>query len=204
MIAERGLAATRLADIAERLDTSPGTVLYWFDSKEELLTEALFYEEERFRTDLEEKLDAEASPSARLDLLIRACIGEPSSGASDWRLWMDLWTRALREPGAGEARAELDRRWRAEIARIIADGQASGEFDGGSPDDVAAELAALLDGLAVQNTLGDPEMPDQRMLELARGAAERMLGCDLQEERPDGEEPTAVVRSASAARGNDL
>jgi AcrR family transcriptional regulator len=175
VIAERGLAATRLADIAERLGTSPAAVLYWFDSKEELLSEALSYEEERFRVELAELLEADATPSERLDRLILASVGEPSSGASDWRLWMELWTRALREPEAAGTRAELDRAWRGEIAAIIADGQRSGEFGGGMPDDVAAELAALLDGLAVQNTLRDAEMPDERMLEIARRAAERML-----------------------------
>lgn len=194
VISERGLAATRLADIAERLGTSPAAVLYWFDSKEELLSEALTYEEERFRVELGELLAAHASPSERLDLLIRACIGAPSSGASDWRLWMELWTRALRDPGAAMTRGELDRRWRSEIAAIVADGQRSGEFDGSDPDEIAAELAALLDGLAVQNTLGDPEMPDERMLELARRGAERMLGF-----RPKGPSRDADAEAVAVA-----
>jgi AcrR family transcriptional regulator len=175
VIAERGLAATRLADIAERLGTSPAAVLYWFDSKEELLSEALTYEEEQFRAELAELLAADATPTERLDLLITASVGDPDSGASDWRLWMELWTRALRESAAAKTRAELDRAWRGEIAAIVADGQRTGEFGGGAPDEVAAELAALLDGLAVQHTLDDPDMPDERMLRIARRAAERIL-----------------------------
>ena len=45
--------------------------------------------------------------------------------------------------------------------------------------DFAAELAAFLDGLAVQVALEDPEMPVERMSSMARGMAERLLGCSL-------------------------
>src|SRR5262249_50291658 len=41
VIVERGLASTRIADVAERAGTSPPAVLYWFRSKDELLAEAL-------------------------------------------------------------------------------------------------------------------------------------------------------------------
>jgi AcrR family transcriptional regulator len=188
VIAERGLGSTRIADVADRAGTSAPAILYWFDSKEELLSEALTDEEERFALELRKRLKATKSPSERLVILVAASTGSPSSGASDWRLWMELWTRALRDEGAGGTRAELDRRWRAEIAAIVADGQGSGEFAGDDPDETAAELAALIDGLAVQNTLGDPEMPDERMSAIVIRAAERMLGCELPEARPIKEE----------------
>jgi AcrR family transcriptional regulator len=189
VIAERGLASTRIADVAERAGTSDSAVLYWFDTKEELLFEALTAEEERFAEELRERLGAEESPSQQLITLINACVGSPSSGASDWRLWMELWNRALRDPAARRTRAELDRHWRAEIATIVADGQRTGEFGGGDPDEIAAELGALIDGLAVQNTLEDPEMTDQRMTAIAIRSAERLL--DLR--RPS---PRAVAEPA--------
>jgi AcrR family transcriptional regulator len=189
VIAERGLGSTRIADVAERAGTSDSAVLYWFDTKEELLFEALTAEEERFAEELRERLGAEESPSQRLITLINACVGSPSSGASDWRLWMELWNRALRDPAARRTRAELDRHWRAEIATIVADGQRTGEFGGGDPDEIAAELGALIDGLAVQNTLEDPEMTDQRMTAIAIRSAERLL--DLR--RPS---PRAVAEPA--------
>ena len=45
VIAERGLGSTRIVDVADRAGTSPPAILYWFDSKEELLSEALTDEE---------------------------------------------------------------------------------------------------------------------------------------------------------------
>jgi AcrR family transcriptional regulator len=187
VIAERGLASTRISDVAERAGTSASAVLYWFDTKEELLFEALTAEEERFAEELRERLGADETPSQRLITLINACVGSPSSGASDWRLWMELWNRALRDPAARRTRGELDRRWRDEIATIVAGGQRSGEFGGGHPEEIAAELAALIDGLAVQNTLEDPEMSDERMTAIAIRSAERLL--DLRRVRPAVAEP---------------
>ena len=48
VIAERGVSGTRIADVAERAGTSAPGVLYWFDSKDQLLGEALAAAEARF------------------------------------------------------------------------------------------------------------------------------------------------------------
>ena len=62
MIAERGVAGTRLADVAERIGVSPPAVLYWFDSKEQLLAEALVADEDRFYNALGVRLDRARRP----------------------------------------------------------------------------------------------------------------------------------------------
>ena len=48
VIGERGLCETRIADVAERAGLSPALVVYYFGSKEKLLTEALAYAEDLF------------------------------------------------------------------------------------------------------------------------------------------------------------
>lgn len=173
VIAERGIAATRIADVAERAGTSAPAVLYWFETKEDLLTEALAHEEERFREQLVERLEGHDAPE-RLALLIDA-----SCGGSDWNLWLELWTRALHDPEARRVRLELDRRWRMELIATVATGISAGEFADVDALGVGAVLAAFLDGLAVQVALNDPEMPVERMSSMARGMAERLLGCSL-------------------------
>ena len=174
VIAERGLAATRISDVAERAGTSPPAVLYWFESKDELLSAALTWEDDRFYTEVLEKLSPGLSPAERLALFIDA-----SAGGGGWTLWMEFWSRALRDPEAAKTRAELDRRWRAAIAEIVGEGQQTGDFGDADPDDVAATLAALLDGLAVQISLDDPEISPARMSELARRVASEQLACEL-------------------------
>src|SRR5436190_6887639 len=141
VIAERGIASTRIADVAERAGTSSPAVLYWFESKDELLAEALTVEEERFYGELTERMTTLERPRDRLRLLLEA-----SAEEYDWTLWMELWTRALRDRSTQMARRRLDDRWRSQIAAVIRDGQEAGEFGEAHSDDVALVLASLIDG----------------------------------------------------------
>jgi len=174
VIAERGIAATRLADVAARAGTSVPAVLYWFKSKDELLAEALTIQEERFYGRLTEQMDMLESPRDKLRLML-----DTSADEYDWTLWMELWTRALRDSASGDARIRLDERWRSQIAAVIREGQSAGEFGEADPDDVALVLASLIDGLAVQVTLGDPAVSKERMLARALEIAESLLDSEL-------------------------
>src|SRR5260370_29799445 len=46
VISERGFADTRIADIAERIGISPALVIYYFKTKDQLLTEAIRHYED--------------------------------------------------------------------------------------------------------------------------------------------------------------
>jgi AcrR family transcriptional regulator len=153
VIAERGVIGTRIADVAERAGTSAPGVLYWFATKDELLTEALAFSDDRFYAELSDRLAELASARARLERLVEVW---PAEGDSETVLWMELWVRALRDPQLARTRERLDRRWREAIADIVRDGQASGEFGPADADDLALLLGALMDGFAIQLALGDP------------------------------------------------
>src|ERR1700747_3923209 len=46
VITERGYADTRISDVAERTGTSPALVIYYFKTRDQLLTEAIRYSED--------------------------------------------------------------------------------------------------------------------------------------------------------------
>ena len=46
VIEDRGFPETRIADVARRAGTSPALVIYYFKTKDQLLTEALRYAED--------------------------------------------------------------------------------------------------------------------------------------------------------------
>jgi AcrR family transcriptional regulator len=175
VIAERGVAATRIADVAERSGVSPPAVLYWFDSKEQLLAEALTADDDRFYEELRERLEEAATPAERMVALI-----ETAAADSDFALWMELWTWALRDAELRAAREGFDSRWRAAIAAVIAEGVATGEFGATvDPSQTALAIAALIDGLTVQAALGDPEVSVARLTETVLASAERLLEAEL-------------------------
>jgi hypothetical protein len=102
---------------------------------------------------------------------------DPEPG-SYWLLWLDLWALSPRNPGVAAVRQKSDERWREAIRSIVQAGQEAGEFETVDADDFTIMLSALLDGLAVQIALEDPEVPPQRTYELAMRFAAGQLGFD--------------------------
>jgi AcrR family transcriptional regulator len=175
VITERGLTGTRIADVAERAGTSAPAVLYWFESREQLLTEALIADEHEFGEALDLRLDSLTDARARLLAILEATVSD-----GDLSLWMELWARSLHDEGARAERRRLDVAWRMRIAAVIAAGQLAGEFDAAlDADDFAIKLAALIDGLSVQVTLGDPDVTAERMLAICVEFAELETGALL-------------------------
>lgn len=174
VIAERGIAATRISDVAERAGTSAPGVLYWFNSKDELLAEALTADEDRFASELALRLAAVPDPAGKLLAVIDACVED-----NNWTLWIEFWTRALRDDQLRQARQSLDDRWRALLVRILRAGSESGVFAPVNADEAALTLAGLIDGLAVQVTLGDATLTRGCMRQICVDAAERLLDTKL-------------------------
>jgi AcrR family transcriptional regulator len=177
---ERGLFDTRIGDIAQRAGTSSPTILYYFESKDRLLEQAVEYADRGFYERLSDGQDRAGSPGERLvDLVEQTSLGP--GGLNDYTLWMEIWVRARRDESVRSTYVELDRRQRALIADIVREGQADGEFDPAvDPDDFAVVLSGLLDGLGVQVTLGQPDVTPERMVDRCLAVASRELGCQLQ------------------------
>jgi AcrR family transcriptional regulator len=176
VIRERGVSATRIADVAERVGASAPSILYYFESKQELLREALTFAEERFYDELEGELTRIPSARDRLVWLVESCL---APGDYDAVLWIELWPHALRSEQVAATREALDRRWRAAIASIVREGQRRGEFAGGDADELTLLVASLLDGLMIQVTMQDSEVTPSRAREMCLGVLERELGCAL-------------------------
>ena len=174
VIRERGLENARVSDIAERAGTSAPSVLYYFETKAELLKEALTSAEEEYYDELESELAGIESARERLARIVAGGAGD---GDYDASLWMELWARALRDPELAATRAELDGRWRRAIADVVQYGQERGEFGKAEPERFAMLLSSLLDGLAVQIALKDEEVTPERARELTIAFAEKELGC---------------------------
>src|SRR6476620_10077497 len=70
LIAERGFSDTRIADVAERIGSSPALVIYYFGTKDSLLTEALRWSERSFYAATEEMLHSTDKLRDRLGILV--------------------------------------------------------------------------------------------------------------------------------------
>jgi AcrR family transcriptional regulator len=183
VIVARGYADTRIADVAEHAGTSPALVIYYFKTRDQLLTEALRYSEDAWYAAGTQRLAAIPTAVGRLtELIAMTCLPDTDPAArSEWLLWLDLWALSPRNPGVATVRRKFDERWRETISSTVLSGQENGEFSSAvDAAEFAVTLSALLDGMAVQIALEDPDVPPSRAYDLAMRYAAGQLGCTLE------------------------
>ncbi|MFF7976952.1 TetR family transcriptional regulator C-terminal domain-containing protein [Streptomyces sp. NPDC007905] len=173
-IEARGVAAVRIADVASALGVSNALVLYHFSTKEKLVAAAFTYAAEDDLARLRALLGRRTSALRRLRAAVRWYA--PTGQAKGWRLWIEGWAVALREPALREVTRDLDKQWKAAIAEVVAEGVAAGEFECADPAGAALRLTALLDGLAVQLTSYPGAVPRSRAQQWVDDALARELG----------------------------
>lgn len=167
VVRDKGFAGTRVADVAAAAGTSAALVVYHFGTLDGALAEALRSLEDEF---YDEVTAYGGSPTARLRLLGE--LGTQSGpNVGDWSLWVEVWVRALRDPGTRALREALDARWRGVLRDVLRDGVAAGEFQVPDLEAAVLRLACLMDGLAVQVVLRDPEVTPGSMARLWLGSA---------------------------------
>ncbi|MEU2876908.1 MULTISPECIES: TetR/AcrR family transcriptional regulator [unclassified Streptomyces] len=175
-IEARGVAAVRIADVASVLGVSNALVLYHFSTKEKLVSAAFAHAAEDDLAHLRKLLGRRTTALRRLRAAVRWYA--PTGTAKGWRLWIEGWAAALREPALREVARDLDREWKAALTEVLAEGVAAGEFRCPDPAGAALRLTALLDGLAVQLTSYGGTVARARAQEWVDDALLRELGLD--------------------------
>jgi AcrR family transcriptional regulator len=177
VIAERGFPETRIADVAASAGTSPALVIYYFKTRDQLLTEAIRLSEDRWYADGTARIAMIPTAAGRLEELVAmTCMPEEEGDPVSWLIWLDLWAQSARHPEVAAVRQEFDAHWRRTIADLVIEGQRDGEFAAVDPDDFAVTLSSLLDGFAIQIALSDEVVSNERTFRLSMEFAARQLG----------------------------
>ena len=155
---------------------SSGQVIYYFTSKEHILLETLAWREQEETAQRRAALPRVAPGWPRLELFVDLYL--PTSLTDPvWILWMEAWARA---PHRGEVNLFLDelmKPWREDLAEIVDQGIAEGAFQPQRPvDDFPIRFCAVLDGLSVLRLRQMPDLPAERLAELAMTSARAELG----------------------------
>ena len=185
VVIERGFAATRITDVADRLNVSKSLIHYHFDSKEALLAAAF---EHYARKDVAEMVaDIEAAPTnlLRIGRLIENYVPEGSDDV-EWKLWIDAWGEALRNPLMKRISQQLDEQSSALLEELIEAGTTAGEFACQDPAGSAMRITAMIDGLAIQYAAHEGLISRRRLLRSVLDLAGRELGVEV----PSSEDTT--------------
>ena len=177
VIAAHGIEDVRIARIATVAGVSPALVHYHFATREALLGEALEHSFELLGDVRTTRADAEGWTAAqRLGWMIDQSLPFPGLGDREWRLWLELWSRAARQEELRAVAARLYERYDSWIAEAVEDGIESGEFSAADPTAVTQRLIAAIDGHGLRVLVDDPAMSPERARALIVGALAAELG----------------------------
>ena len=175
VMVEHGLAESRIADIAARAGISPGHVLYYFESKDDLFLQALGTVERDLRDDVLARTATLATGAERFGRLLE--LAAPT-GPGDVRLllWLEAWELAPRDAHVARQVRQMEDEWRELLTGSLRYGQDRGEFATADLDGFALRFSALMDGLTIQVVTGSHHLDRAGMLAICRDVARRDLG----------------------------
>src|SRR6202012_4080326 len=113
VIAERGYPETRITDVAKQAGTSAALVIYYFKTRDQLLTEAIRFSEDAWYAAGTQRMARISTAARRRDgAVAMTCLPEAAPDVpGSWVLWLDLWAQSARNPGVAAGRQKFDERW---------------------------------------------------------------------------------------------
>jgi len=192
-IAARGLEGTTIREIAKEAGISIGTITYHFRGVQEILAEALREASEDFTKRFLEEADSQAGARNRLRYIVDVNLPVDEERRALWRLWLELWAKASRDPSLAEVHSERHAYERDAIAEIVDQAVHRGELKPADGAAFALNFLGLLDGLGLQALIGDKGVG----VDTARTALYSMIDTSLSWRDPEVAvaQPLAVVRS---------
>lgn len=174
-IVKLGYERATVRDIAEAAGISTGTIVHYFGDKDTMMEAALLHKVQDTGIAFRAALNGAQSAWERLERLVSASLPETDEVRDEWRLWLTFWSEVTRNERLRAVSEKQHQRWTRFLARIIAEGCASGEFTSVDPALAALQMAALIDGLAIQTTLQNPALSPAQMRQICLAALKQLL-----------------------------
>ncbi len=186
----KGMAATTVRDVAQRMGTSSGLIHYYFASMDELLAAAF---EHVATQDLETTTAAMAScdePVQRLAAFFWAY----ARAEQEWtfQLWLDAWSEAARRPAVQKTSRRQNVAWQQLLAETIHAGVRRQVMSCADPEAAAWRILSLLDGLVLQTVAHRVPIERDVVIAWSVAHAENELGL-----------PAGTIRNLSASFTHD-
>jgi AcrR family transcriptional regulator len=179
VIAERGLGAVRVKDIAEAADVSPRLVAYYYPEIDDLIDEVYRVAVDRYYWQRLEAITKLDSPVDRLANLIES--GLPAGdGDVLSRALYEFSVNAGRDPTHGTLMTLLFEREVSLYVAVLEAGRASGDFALTEPvQSVAQNFVALEDAFGMYLNGGNSSLDGAAAIALLRSYARSATGVEL-------------------------
>jgi len=151
----RGLAATRVADVAREAGVSAASIHYHFGSKERVLLAALEWSTEQNVNRLRQASRETRDPLATLLATLHMALPGGGMPHDDGPLWLEAYVNVRHRPELLDACESASAVWTDFLVDLIDEGAERGVFHPVAPArEIALGLTAILDGLGFKGIAG--------------------------------------------------
>lgn len=175
VLAERGYEHTRFSDVAAAAGVAVSTLQFYFGSRDDMLIEALYEATEEEVCAMEQAAASCSTPWERIQCLLeRGLVALP---VETWRMLLEFWYAASRDPELREHSINLQRRYRQPYIDSIREGIECGEFHTGEdPEDLVTVIIAILDGMLIPRVCEHSYFHNDRVRAMAIAHTASLLG----------------------------
>jgi AcrR family transcriptional regulator len=199
VIQRSGFAGATVGEITRTAGASLGLLNYHFASKDEVVAEAFAAAAQEELAELADISRRHADPAERLAAFLDL---SEWSDKDSWRLWVDAWGEAVHAAALRETLVRFNDGWRAVLAEVLAAGVRAGRWQCADPDDAAARLVTVIDGIGLHATLLG--VTSERASAWARRLAALELGIELPPPPPPAPLPAPAHETRIVIRTRDL
>lgn len=172
---EIGLHAVSAETVGARLAAPPKSVAALWPDTDALVAVTFSRIVSAELAEVKRAVLANPSPLQQLTVLL-ATLGEAVRLDTD-AVWLESWSLGRRNPALGDAVRNEEAAWHAFVAAVVRRGVKSGDFLDVDPDEVAAHLLAVIDGVNAYSLVGYRSGVDR--LRLLHAVARTHLGSAL-------------------------
>jgi AcrR family transcriptional regulator len=147
VFSQKGFGAATVSDVAARAGVSQGTVYWYFDSKEELLSQSVLSYFDDLGQGAMQALEQCATASAKLRALGEALVGFAASVRGLLTLFLEFWASSARRQEVAPIWIDLLVQYKDLVVGIIDEGVQNGEFRPVEAEPLVWALMAAYDGL---------------------------------------------------------
>ena len=195
VLVEQGVDRIRIRTVAQMAGVSVGAVQHAFPTRNHMVHAAMDHVSTQFTTGLIEAIDAGQSPRENLLAACRMLAGVEDSERPATVVWLAFTSLACTDPVIAEAHRFAWQTLEEGLTRLLT------RLDPTTTADDAAELLALLDGLAIARATEPQRMTPTRAATIVTGHVQRLAGHTP---AALGDEGGACGRSPSTARSRSV
>lgn len=184
---DRGLHAVSPSSVAERLVVAERSVRAAWPDADELVAITFSRIVAAELAEVKREVLANPSPVQQLSVLLDT-LAEPVRVDVD-AVWLESWSLGRRNPALGDAVRAEEGAWHTFVSAVVRRGVKSGDYFEVDPDEVAAHLLAVIDGVNAYSLVG--YRTDLDRLRLLHAVARTHLGASFD---PDAAEvPVSTI-----------